>query len=112
MPVDWLTYLAISPPDLFAGFLGGTANIFWFNRDRPPKPWPITCTVIGGTIAANYLGVMTNVYIGATASHVGAFLVGLLGLRLVVVMLQKYLPNLTMNDVNGKGTTNGNTPVQ
>lgn len=98
--VELLTYLAISPPDMFAGFLGGSANIFWFNRDKPPKPWPITCTVVGGTIAANYLGVLTNTYIGAGPAHVGAFLVGLLGLRIVVVVIQKYIPTFTM-DANG-----------
>jgi hypothetical protein len=94
---DWLTYLAISPPDMFAGFLGGSANIFWFNRDKPPKPWPITCTIVGGTIAANYLGVLANNYLGAGPAHVGAFLIGLLGLRLVVILMQKYLPSLTLD---------------
>lgn len=95
MDVVLLMYLGISPPEMFAGFCGALVNVFWFHRT---KPWSVVGTIVAGMFTANYLGVAMNSYVGGSAAHTGAFLVGLFGLKLVGELFRKWRPNFFFED--------------
>lgn len=90
MEHDLWTYMGISPPDVFAGFCGGVVNFFWFRLKGPKEA---ISAVIVGALTANWLGVLAGIYFGATTGHVGAFLVGLFGLKLIGEIVKKVKPD-------------------
>ncbi len=82
-----LTYLAISPPDMFAGFCGG---ISYAILTRRTKAAPLFWAAVLGTLTANWCGAMAGIYIPAAAAHSGAFFVGAGGPAILRSYLKKW----------------------
>lgn len=97
-----LSYLGISPPDMFAGFCGSIANV----AGGGTKPGKIIITMLASTLTANYLGVVASTYIGIPAvGHVGSFLVGFGGLYAVRKIIESKAPGFFNSD--NAGAANG-----
>jgi hypothetical protein len=82
-----LTYLAISPPDMFAGFCGGISYAILTKRT---KAAPLFWAAVLGTLAANWCGVVAGVYIPGAAAHSGAYFVGAGGPAILRSYLKKW----------------------
>ena len=82
-----LTYLAISPPDMFAGFCGGIVYAIGTRRTRSG---PFLGAVVLGTLSANWCGAMVGAYFPGAAAHFGAFFTGCFGLAILRSYLKKW----------------------
>jgi hypothetical protein len=93
-----LTYLAISPPDMFAGFCGGICYSIMTKRT---KPGPLLAAAVLGTLTANWCGVIAGVYIPGAAAHSGAFFIGAGGPAVLRSYLKKWKVDFFVEDKNG-----------
>jgi hypothetical protein len=94
---DYLTYLAISPPDCFAGFCGG---IVYSIGMRHNKPGAFLSAVILGTLTANWCGVLVGIYFPGAPAHFGAFFVGCSGLAVIRKYLKKFNMDIFAEDLH------------
>jgi hypothetical protein len=92
---DLLMYLAISPPDCFAGFCGGVVYAIGTRRTRPAAL--LSATVLG-TLTANWCGVLVGIYFPGAPAHFGAFFTGCAGLAVVRRYLKKFNMDIFMED--------------
>jgi hypothetical protein len=83
-----LAYLGVSPPDMFAGFCGSIVYV----SVAGTKPGKVLLTMLANTLLANYFGVATGMYAGATAGHIGALMVGWGGPALVKKVIELKAP--------------------
>lgn len=73
---DFLAWLGVNVPDLFAGFAGGVVNAFVFKR---ADPLSILGSMVVGAFTANFLSGPIGHYLG-TNGGASAFIVGLAGM--------------------------------
>lgn len=91
MTWEWVSYLGIQPPLMFAGFCGGIVNIFYFHRTKPRE---LVGAIICGTFVANFMSGVISHYVGMNESLLSAFVIGWFGLKWVASVILKRKPGL------------------